>query len=33
MTNPTTAPVMAATRATPKNASSHATTKPPAVVT
>ena len=29
MTNPTTAPVMAATRATPKKASSHATMKPP----
>jgi hypothetical protein len=33
MTNPTTAPVMAATIATPKNARSHPTRKPPGEVT
>ena len=33
MKKPTTAPVIAATMATPKNASSHPTTKPPGEVT
>ena len=33
MTNPTTAPVIAATMATPKNASSQPTTNPPGELT